>query len=81
MVLFFYPLDFTFVCPTEIVSYDKAAQEVLKKMNTEVVGISVDSKFTHLAFSKTPKNEGGLGGVSIPLVADITKESKSYIKY
>lgn len=75
LVLFFYPLDFTFVCPTEIVSYDQAAQSTLKDIDTEVVGVSVDSKFTHLAFAQTPRNEGGLGGVTIPLLADITKES------
>mmetsp|Transcript_307 Transcript_307/g.365 ORF Transcript_307/g.365 Transcript_307/m.365 type:complete len:232 (+) Transcript_307:122-817(+) len=79
LVLVFYPLDFTFVCPTEIVSYSEAAKKELAPINTAVVGISVDSKFTHLAFSKTAREEGGLGGVDIPLVADITKEiSRAY---
>uniref|UniRef100_A0A7S3LTQ5 Thioredoxin domain-containing protein n=1 Tax=Aplanochytrium stocchinoi TaxID=215587 RepID=A0A7S3LTQ5_9STRA len=79
LVLFFYPLDFTFVCPTEIVSYSEAAKDELSKINTQVVGVSVDSKFTHLAFSKTARELGGLGGVDIPLVADITKEiSRAY---
>lgn len=79
VVLFFYPLDFTFVCPTEIVSYDQAAKQELSKINTEVIGVSVDSKFTHLAFNKMTREEGGLGGIQIPLVADISKKiSKDY---
>jgi len=78
LVLFFYPLDFTFVCPTEIVKFSNAAKE-LAGLNTAVVGVSVDSKFSHLRWTQTPRNDGGLGEIGIPLVADITKEiSKSY---
>uniref|UniRef100_A0A7S0YR55 Peroxiredoxin n=1 Tax=Polytomella parva TaxID=51329 RepID=A0A7S0YR55_9CHLO len=78
VVLFFYPLDFTFVCPTEIVAYSERINE-FKALDCEVIGVSIDSVFTHLAFSQTPRNKGGLGGCSYPLVADITKQiSKDY---
>ncbi|MBM4394613.1 MAG: peroxiredoxin [Deltaproteobacteria bacterium] len=71
-VLFFYPLDFTFVCPTEITAFNDALDE-FHKANAEVIGVSVDSKYTHLAWSNTPRAEGGLGKLRIPLVADISK--------
>lgn len=71
--LFFYPLDFTFVCPTEITAFNDAHKS-FQEANCEVIGCSVDSKFTHLAWSKTPRKEGGLGKLSIPLLADITKK-------
>ena len=71
--LFFYPLDFTFVCPTEITAFNDA-QKKFKELNCEVIGSSVDSKFSHLAWAKTPRKEGGLGKLSIPLLADITKK-------
>lgn len=71
LVLFFYPLDFTFVCPTEIVAYSDASTEL---ENTKIVGVSVDSKFTHLKWTKTPREDGGIGDLKIPLVADITKD-------
>lgn len=71
--LFFYPLDFTFVCPTEITAFNDAAKN-FKEANCEVIGCSVDSKFTHLAWSKTPRKDGGLGKLSIPLLADLTKD-------
>merc|ERR1712118_187418 len=78
VVLYFYPLDFTFVCPTEICAFSDRAGE-FEKLNTQLVGVSVDSKFSHLAWSKMPRNKGGLGGCSYPLVADITKAiSKDY---
>ncbi|KAH6577935.1 hypothetical protein BASA50_003847 [Batrachochytrium salamandrivorans] len=78
LVLFFYPLDFTFVCPTEIISYSKASEE-FRKLNTEVVGISVDSVYAHLAWINQPRKLGGLGDLDIPLVSDITKNiSHSY---
>lgn len=79
VVLFFYPLDFTFVCPTEILSFSKAAA-TFREHNCEVIGASIDSQFTHLAWVNTPKNEGGLGGaLDIPLLADLTKEvSEAY---
>ncbi|MBZ4642650.1 MAG: peroxiredoxin [Deferribacteraceae bacterium] len=78
VVLFFYPLDFTFVCPTEITALSDAYPE-FKKRNTEIIGVSTDSKFSHLAWVNTPREEGGLGQLNYPLVADFTKEiSESY---
>ena len=71
-VVFFYPLDFTFVCQSEIIAFDKKLDE-FKKRNCEVIGISVDSQFTHLAWKNTPLNKGGIGNVQFPLVADLTK--------
>lgn len=71
-ILFFYPLDFTFVCPTEIIAFDHRLAE-FEKRNTVVVGVSVDSHWTHLAWKNTPQNKGGLGQVQFPLVADLTK--------
>jgi len=73
VVLFFYPLDFTFVCPTEIIAFSDKIQE-FKKRGAEVIGVSVDSKFCHLAWIRTPRTEGGLGGLKYPLVSDITKQ-------
>lgn len=73
LVLFFYPLDFTFVCPTEIIGLSDAAGE-FSKLNTEVLGVSVDSKHSHRAWINTPKNENGLGQLNFPLAADITKQ-------
>ena len=78
LVLFFYPLDFTFVCPTEIIAFSDRIRE-FKAINTEVVGCSVDSPFTHLAWIKTPRNQGGLGQLNIPLLSDLTHSiSKDY---
>lgn len=73
LCLFFYPLDFTFVCPTEITAFNDAYKN-FKEANCEVVGCSVDSKFSHLAWARTPRKEGGLGKLSIPLLADVTKK-------
>jgi peroxiredoxin (alkyl hydroperoxide reductase subunit C) len=73
VVLFFYPLDFTFVCPSEIIAFDKALAK-FKAKNTEVVGVSVDSHYTHLAWKNTPRNQGGIGQIHYPLVADLTKK-------
>ena len=70
VVLFFYPLDFTFVCPTEILQFSDRVEE-FKQINTEVIGASVDSQFSHLAWVNTPRKQGGLGEISIPLIADI----------
>jgi peroxiredoxin (alkyl hydroperoxide reductase subunit C) len=72
-VLFFYPLDFTFVCPTEIVEYDAKLDE-FKKIGAEVIGVSIDSKFSHLAWKQKARKEGGIGDIKYPLVADITKQ-------
>jgi len=78
VVLLFYPADFTFVCPTEILAYSERADE-LRKAGAEVIGISCDSAFTHQAYVKTDKKDGGLGPVNIPLVADKNHAiSKSY---
>ena len=73
VVLFFYPLDFTFVCPTEITAFSDRYSD-FKSKNTEVLGVSVDSKFTHLAWIQTPRNEGGIGDINYPLVADLKRE-------
>lgn len=72
LVLFFYPLDFTFVCPTEITAFNDKLPE-FKKLNAEVVGCSVDSQFSHLAWKSVPRNKGGLGDISFPLLADLDK--------
>jgi peroxiredoxin (alkyl hydroperoxide reductase subunit C) len=73
VVLFFYPLDFTFVCPSEIIAFDKAIEQFEQK-NTQVIGVSVDSHFTHLAWKNTPRDQGGIGQVKYPLVADLSKK-------
>ncbi len=72
-VLYFYPLDFTFVCPTEITAFAEALPK-FKELNCEVIGCSVDSKFSHLAWTKQPRNQGGLGEMNYPLLADMTKK-------
>ena len=73
VVLFFYPLDFTFVCPTEITAFSDRYSDFSSK-NTEVLGVSVDGKFTHLAWIQTPRNEGGIGDINYPLVSDLKRE-------
>jgi alkyl hydroperoxide reductase subunit AhpC len=72
VVLFFYPLDFTFVCPTEIIAFSDRIKEFHDR-NCEVLGVSVDSKFSHLAWIRMPRTDGGLGGLRYPLVSDMTK--------
>lgn len=72
VVLFFYPLDFTFVCPSEILAFNKRLED-FKSRNCEVIGVSVDSKFTHLAWKKTPLDDGGIGNIQYPLVQDLDK--------
>jgi len=69
-ILYFYPLDFTFVCPTEIIAFDKRLDE-FKKRGVQVFGVSVDSHYTHLAWRNTPVDKGGIGPVNYPLIADI----------
>lgn len=78
VVLFFYPLDFTFVCPTEITAFsDKAS--AFESANAQILGVSVDSKFSHLAWLNQSREEGGLGDINFPLVSDVTKEiSRAY---
>lgn len=70
-VIFFYPLDFTFVCPSELIAFDHRIDE-FKKRNVEVIGVSIDSHFTHNAWRNTPVNNGGIGQVRYTLVADMT---------
>jgi peroxiredoxin (alkyl hydroperoxide reductase subunit C) len=78
VVLFFYPLDFTFVCPTEILAFTDRLED-FKKRNTEVIGVSVDSQFTHHAWAQVDRKDGGIKGVNFPLVADLSKNiSRSY---
>ncbi|MEZ6139588.1 MAG: peroxiredoxin [Zavarzinella sp.] len=76
VIVFFYPLDFTFVCPTEIIAFSDKIEEFHKR-GCEVLGVSVDSKFSHLAWIRTPRVEGGLGGLKYPLVSDLTKKISS----
>jgi alkyl hydroperoxide reductase subunit AhpC len=78
VLLFFYPLDFTFVCPTEIIAFNDKLSE-FKKRNTEVLGISVDSHFSHLAWINTLRRTGGLGKLDYPLVSDLSQQiTKDY---
>ena len=72
VVLFFYPLDFTFVCPTEILAFSDAIKE-FEARNTQVLGVSVDSHFSHWAWANTEIKNGGIKGVSFPLVSDLSK--------
>jgi peroxiredoxin (alkyl hydroperoxide reductase subunit C) len=73
VVLFFWPLDYTFVCPTEILAHDHRIEE-FKKRGVEVVGVSIDSQFTHFAWRSTPVDQGGIGAVKFPMVADVKHE-------
>ncbi len=72
VVLFFYPLDFTFVCPSEIIAFDHRLKE-FEDRGVQVIGVSVDSHFTHLAWKNTLVNEGGIGNIQYPLVSDLSK--------
>ena len=72
VILFFYPLDFTFVCPSEIIAFNKALPEFHKK-DAELIGVSVDSHFSHWAWKNTPPGQGGIGRIDYPLVADLSK--------
>ncbi len=71
-VIFFYPLDFTFVCPSEIIAFSHRYDE-FQKRGVNVIGVSVDSQFSHFAWRETPVEEGGIGRINFPLVADLTK--------
>lgn len=73
VILFFYPMDFTFVCPTEILKFNQMLDEFHKR-GCEVIGVSTDSEYSHLAWKNTSVNEGGIGQIRYPLVADIKKE-------
>ena len=72
-VIFFYPLDFTFVCPSELIAFDHRLAD-FKERGVEVIGVSIDSQFTHLAWKNTPVNNGGIGQVQYPLIADVKHE-------
>ena len=78
VILFFYPLDFTFVCPSEILAFDKALP-AFKAKNCEIIGVSIDSQFSHWAWKNTPVKQGGIGNIQFPLVADLDKSiSRQY---
>lgn len=78
VLMFFYPLDFTFVCPSEILAFDRALEE-FQKRNCEIIGVSVDSQFSHFAWKNTPVQNGGIGNIKFPLVADLDKSiSEAY---
>ncbi len=78
VILFFYPLDFTFVCPSEIIAFDKNLDK-FKQRDCEVIGVSIDSQFSHWAWKNTPVKEGGIGNIQYPLVADLDKKiSRQY---
>jgi peroxiredoxin (alkyl hydroperoxide reductase subunit C) len=78
VVLFFYPLDFTFVCPTELIAFSDQMHEFTKR-GAHVIGVSVDSKFSHLAWTQKPRKEGGLGNIGYPIVSDLNKAiARSY---
>lgn len=72
VVLFFYPLDFTFVCPTEILAFSDRIED-FRSRNTQVIGVSVDSKFSHCAWAMVDRKDGGIKGVNYPLVSDLNK--------
>jgi peroxiredoxin 2/4 len=77
-VLFFYPLDFTFVCPSELIAFDHRL-DAFTERGINVIGVSVDSQFSHFAWKNTPVNQGGIGQVRYPLVADLNKQiSRDY---
>jgi peroxiredoxin (alkyl hydroperoxide reductase subunit C) len=78
VILLFYPLDFTFVCPTEIIAFDERIDDFSQR-DCQILGVSVDSQFTHLAWRKTPRENGGIGKVQFPLIADLDKSiSRNY---
>ncbi|MBT4791227.1 MAG: peroxiredoxin [Halobacteriovoraceae bacterium] len=72
VLLYFYPLDFTFVCPSEILAFNKKVSE-FKEKNVQLLGVSIDSHFSHLAWRNTPIEKGGIGTIDYPLIADVTK--------
>jgi len=78
VILFFYPLDFTFVCPSEIIAFDRKLDQ-FKAKDCEVIGVSIDSQYSHWAWKNTPVKEGGIGNIQYPLVADLDKKiSRQY---
>ncbi len=78
VVLFFYPLDFTFVCPTELIAFDRAKAQ-FEALNTELVAVSIDSAYSHFAWRNMPRKDGGVGQLAYPMVSDLAKSiSRSY---
>jgi peroxiredoxin (alkyl hydroperoxide reductase subunit C) len=78
LIVFFYPLDFTFVCPTEICAFSDRVSD-FRKSGAEIIGVSIDSKFTHLAWTQRPRREGGIEGLQFPLLSDMNKQmSRDY---
>lgn len=78
VLLFFYPLDFTFVCPTEIIAFSDQIEQ-FQSLDVQVLGVSVDSHFSHFAWRETPREQGGIGQIQYPLIADLKKEiAESY---
>jgi alkyl hydroperoxide reductase subunit AhpC len=78
LIMLFYPFDFTYVCPTELIAFSESIKR-FEEINTRVIGISTDSHFTHLAWIKTPRSQGGVGKLNFPLLADISKRiSQNY---
>jgi alkyl hydroperoxide reductase subunit AhpC len=78
VLLFFYPLDFTFVCPTEIIAFSDRVAE-FEKLNVQIIGASIDSHFSHLAWRNLPRTQGGIGNIKYPLIADLNKQvSRDY---
>src|SRR6056297_191728 len=73
VLLFFWPLDFTFVCPTEIIAFSEAAKN-FSDLDVQILGVSIDSHFTHLAWTNTPRDQGGIGKTDYPLIADLNKQ-------
>lgn len=73
VLLFFWPLDFTFVCPTEIIAFSDRAAE-FDQLGVQILGVSIDSHFTHLAWTNTPRDQGGIGKTQFPLIADLSKQ-------
>ena len=80
VILFFYPLDFTFVCPTEITAFSDKYSD-FSELNTEILGVSVDSEYSHLAWLQTDRESGGLGDLEYPLVSDLKKKLALPIMY
>lgn len=73
VLLFFWPLDFTFVCPTEIIAFSDREKE-FAELDVQILGVSIDSHFTHLAWTQTPRSKGGIGPTAFPLIADLNKQ-------
>lgn len=76
LIVFFYPLDFTFVCPTEIIAFSDAYEQ-FRKLGADVVGVSIDSKYCHLAWTQTARKNGGIEGMTFPLLADLNRQMAS----